>query len=86
MAVPVRSGGEQLVVEVVANKRHERAASRMNPANRQPSGNLGDLRVVARQHVQLQLGCGFHGQAGVLLSEPCCLGLAATIDTEQNHR
>jgi hypothetical protein len=55
MAVSVRSGGDQLVVEVVANERHEHAAGRMNPANRQPSGNLGDLWVVAGQHVQLQL-------------------------------
>ena len=42
MAVPVRSGGDQLVVEVVANERHEHAAGRMNAANRQPRGNLGD--------------------------------------------
>jgi hypothetical protein len=86
MAVPVRSGGDQLVVEVVANERHERAARRMNPANRQPSGNLRDLWVVAGQHVKLQLAGGFQGQAGVLLSKPSPLGLAATIDAEQNQR
>jgi hypothetical protein len=86
MAVPVCSGGDQLVVEVVANERHEHAASSMNPANRQPRGNFGDLWVIACQHVQLQLGCGFQGQAGMLSSKPCRLGLAATIDTEQNQR
>jgi hypothetical protein len=41
--LPVRSGCEQLVVEVAANERHERAAGRVNPAYRQPSDNLGDL-------------------------------------------
>ena len=86
MAVPVRSGGDQLVVEVVANERHERAAGRMNPANRQPRGNLGDLGVIAGQHVQLQLAGGFQGQAGVLLSKPGPFRLAATIDAEQNQR
>ena len=56
------------------------AAGRMNPANRQPSGNLGDLGVVAGQHIELQLGCGFRGQAGVLLSKPGPLRLAAAIN------
>ena len=86
MGVSVRGGGDQLVVEVAANERHERSAGRMNPANRQPSGNLGDLWVIAGQHLQLQLGCGFHGQAGMLLSEPCPLRLAAAVDAEQNQR
>src|SRR5690348_9240667 len=47
----------------------------MNPANRQPSGDLGDLRVLARQHIELQLAGGFDGETGVLLSEPGALGL-----------
>ena len=73
------------VVEVAADERHERSASRMNPANWQPSGNLRDLWVIARENFELQLGRGFHGQAGVLLSESCPLRLAAAIDTEQNQ-
>ena len=85
MGVSVRSGCDQLVVEVAANERHERAAGRVNSANRQPSGNLGDLWVIARQNFELQLGRGFHGQAGVLLSESCPLRLAAVVDAEQNE-
>jgi len=86
MAVSIRSGGDQLVVEVVANERHEHAAGRMNAANRQPRGNLDDLRVIACQHVQLQLAGGFQGQAGVLLSKRGPLRLAAAINAEQNQR
>ncbi len=51
-----------------------------------PSGKVGNLRVVARQNLELQLGCGFLGEAGMLLSEPCCLRLAATVDAKQHHR
>jgi hypothetical protein len=61
MSVPVSSGCERLIVEVAANERHEGAAGRMNSANRQPSGNLCDLWVIARQNLELQLGRGFHG-------------------------
>ena len=42
----------------------------MNPADRQPSGNLGNFWVVARKNVELQLSCRFDRQAGVLPSEP----------------
>jgi hypothetical protein len=84
MSVPVRSGCDQLVVEVAANERDERAASGMDPANRQLSGKVGNLGVVARQNLELQLGSGFQGEAGVLLSEPGCLRLATAIDAEQD--
>ena len=59
VSVSIRSGSEKLVVEVAANERHERSPGRMNSANRQPSGNFSDLGITARQHSQLQLGCGF---------------------------
>ena len=75
MCVSIRGGSDQLVIEVAANERHERAAGRMNRANRQPSGNFGDPWVIATQNSKLQLGCGFDSKAGVLLSEPCCLRL-----------
>ena len=52
----------------------------MNPTDRQPRGNLGNFWVSARKNVELQLGCGFDGKAGVLLSEPGRLRLAAAID------
>ena len=58
----------------------------MNPADRQPSGNLGNPWVIARQNIELQLGCGFDGEAGVLPSEPGPLRFAAAIDAEQNQR
>jgi hypothetical protein len=70
MGVSIRSGCDQLVVEVAANEWHERAASGMDPANRQLSGQVGDLRVLAGQNLQLQLACGLDGQIGVLLAEP----------------
>ena len=86
MEISVRGGCDQPVVQVAANERHECSASRMNPADRQPSGNLGNPWVIARQNVELQLGCGFDGEAGVLPSEPCPLRLAAAIDAEQDQR
>jgi len=58
----------------------------VNPADRQPSGNLGNSRVIARKNVELQLSCGFDRQAGVLPSEPGSLRFAAAIDPEQNQR
>ena len=61
MSVPVRSGGNQLVVQVAANERHERSPSRMDPADRQPISELCHVRVAAREHVELQLGGGFQG-------------------------
>ena len=48
MGVSICSGCYQFVIEVAANERHERSASGMHAANRQPSGNLGDL-VLASQ-------------------------------------
>ena len=86
MCVSIRGGSDQLVIEVAANERHERATGRMNPANRQPSGNLGDLWVIATQNSKLQLGRGFDREAGVLLSKPCRLRLAVAVDAEQNDR
>jgi hypothetical protein len=50
MGVSIRSGCDQLVVEVAANERHERAAGRVNSAYRQASGDLGDLWVIAGQN------------------------------------
>jgi hypothetical protein len=47
MSVSVRSGRDQLVLEVTSNERYERAAGRVNPANRQPSGKFGNLWVIA---------------------------------------
>ena len=47
MSVSVRRGSDQLVVEVTTNERHERTAGGMNPANRQPSGKLGNFWVIA---------------------------------------
>jgi hypothetical protein len=76
----------QLVVQVPANERNERSASRMNPADRQPRGNLGNPWVIGRQNVELQLGRGFDGEAGVLPSKPCPLRLAAAVDAEQDDR
>jgi hypothetical protein len=58
----------------------------VNPADRQPSGNLGNFWVIARKNVELQLRCRFDRQAGVLPSEPGPLRFAAAIDPEQNHR
>ena len=84
MQIAVR-GGDQLVVEVAANERHERSASRMHSTNRQSCRNLGNVRVVAGQHLQLQLACGLDGQAGMLFAEPGRLGFAAAIDAEQNQ-
>ena len=84
MSVPVSSGSDQSVVEVAANERHKSPSGRMDPANRQPGGKVGNLWVVARQNLQLQLGCGFQGEAGMLLSEPGSLRLAATIDAKQH--
>ena len=86
MGGPVSGRCNKLIVEVAANKRHERPAGGMDPANRQPSGQVGNLRIVAHQNLELQLGCGFQGEAGMLLSEPGCLRLAATIDAKQHHR
>src|SRR6516165_9311587 len=48
--------------------------------------HLGNSRVVARQNIELQLGCGFDGEVGVLPSKPCRLRLAAAVDSEQNQR
>ena len=84
--ISVRGGGNQLLVQVTPNERHECSAGRMNPADRQPRGNLGNSRVVARQNIELQLGCGFDGEVGVLPSKPCRLRLAAAVDSEQNQR
>jgi hypothetical protein len=86
MSIPVASGCNKLVVEVAANERHERPASGMDPANRQLSDKVSNLRVVARQNLELQLGRGFPGEAGMLLSEPGCLRLAATINAKQHQR
>jgi hypothetical protein len=58
----------------------------MNLADRQPTDNLGDLWVTARQHSQLQLLGGFYSEASMLFSEPGRLWLAATVDAEQNQR
>jgi hypothetical protein len=58
----------------------------MNLADRQPTGNLSDLRIAARQYVQLQLLGGFYSEASVLFPEPGRLWLAATVDAEQNQR
>ena len=85
-AIAVTGSGDQPVVEVATNKRHECPARRMNPADWQPSGNLGNGWVIARQHIELQLGCGFDREAGVVPSEPCRLRLAAAVDAEQNQR
>jgi hypothetical protein len=85
MEISVRSGSDEPVVEVAANERHEGPAGRMNPADRQPSDNLGNLRVIARQNIELQLGGGLDGEAGVLPAKPCRLRLAAAIDAEQNQ-
>jgi hypothetical protein len=84
--ISVRGGGDQFVVQVAANERHEGSTRRMNPADRQPSGNFGDLGVIARQDVELQLGCSFDGETGVLSAKPGRLRLAAAIDAEQNQR
>ena len=86
MGVSIRRGCNQLVVEVAPNERHERPASRMNAAYGQPSGNFGDLWVIAGQNFELQLGRGFHGQAGMVLSETRPLRLAAVVDAEQNQQ
>ena len=86
MEIAVRGGGNKPVVEVAANERHERSARGMNPADRQPSGDLRNLRVIARQDIELQLGRGFDGEAGVLSSKPCPLQFAAIIDAKQNQR
>jgi hypothetical protein len=86
MQIAVRGGSDQPVVEVAANERHERSASRMDPADRQLTGKVRNLRIIARQDVELQLGCGFQGEAGMLLSEPGCLRLAATINAKQHYR
>ena len=75
MGVSIRGGRDQLVVEVAANERHERAAGRMNPANRQPSGNLGNLWVIAAQNSKLQLVRGFNREAGVLCPNRAPFGL-----------
>src|SRR4029077_17592246 len=85
MGVSIRSGCDQLVIEVAANERHEGAASGMDPANRQLSGQVGNLRVIARKNFELQLGGGLDGQIGVLLAEPGRLGFAAAIDAEQDQ-
>jgi hypothetical protein len=86
MAVSVRGGCDQLVIEIAANERHEGAAGRVNPANRQPSDDFGDLWVIAGQNCELQLVCGLDSEARVLLSEPCRLRLAVAVDAEQNNR
>ena len=52
----------------------------MNPADRQPRGNVGNFWVSARKNVELELGCSFDRKAGVVLSEPGRLRLAAAID------
>jgi hypothetical protein len=83
---PVSGRCNKLIVEVAANERHERPASGMDAANRQPSGKVSNLRVIARQNLELQLGCGFPGEAGMLLSETGCLRLAATINAKQHQR
>jgi hypothetical protein len=61
MGVSIRSGNDQLLVEVAANERHERSASRMYATHRQPRGNLGDLGVVAGHNLQRQLAGGLDG-------------------------
>jgi hypothetical protein len=86
MAVSVRGGRDQLVIEVAANERHEGTAGRVNPANRQPSHDFGDLWVIAGQNFELQLVCGLDSEAGILLSEPCRLRLTVAVDAEQNDR
>ena len=85
MSVPVSSGCEQLVVEVAANERHKCPACGMDPADRQLSGQVGNLWVIARQNFQLQLGRSLDSEVGVLLSEPCPLRLAAVVNAEQHQ-
>jgi hypothetical protein len=79
---PIPGRCDKLIVKVAANERHKGSAGRMHAANRQPPDNVGNLWVIGHEDLKLQLGCGFHGEAGMLLSEPGRLRLAATVDAK----
>ena len=75
MGVSIRSGCYQFVVEVAANERHEGAASGMDPANRQLSGQVGNLRVLAGQNLQLQLAWALMARSACSFPNRAALGL-----------
>jgi hypothetical protein len=56
----------------------------VNPTNRQPSGKVGNLWVIAGENSKLQLACSPDCQLGVVLSESCTFRLAVAVDAEQN--
>jgi hypothetical protein len=55
----VWGGRNQLVVQITADGRHERAAGGVNLSDRQPAENLQDLAGVGGKNPQLKLICRF---------------------------
>jgi hypothetical protein len=86
MTISVRGNGNQFVVEIAADERHEGFASCVNAANRQPSRDLGYLWAIVGKYLKVQLARGFDGEAGMIFSESRRFRLAAAIDAEQDHR